>query len=104
MTKVGADDLSCGAKIFLFAVARFSLFLGVKTHPRVLTRSKYSFSPLFQFLFAVITPFNSFSPLLQFLFAVITAFLQSRFGPKIPFRISDLAQNVVTICLCDEGT
>jgi len=90
-----------------FRRCTFSLFLGVKTHPSL---------PKI-FLFAVISIpfrryfisipfrryFNSFSPL-QFLSAVITAFLQSRFGPKIPFRISDLAQKVVTICLSDEGT
>ena len=88
-----------------------------------LVAQKYSFSPLHVFtVFRGENPpqpsknipfrryfnsfrryFNSFSPL-QFLSAVITAFLQSRFGPKIPFRISDLAQKVVTICLCDEGT
>ena len=98
MARIVADDLSCGAKIFLFAVARFSLFLGVKTHP-----TAFQNIPFRRYFNSFRRYFNSFSPL-QFLSAVITAFLQSRFGPKIPFRISDLAQNVVTICLCDEDT
>jgi len=65
-------------QIFLFAV--ISIPFAVISIP---FRRYNSFPPLLR-------PFYSHVSVQKFLFAV--------------FAISDLAQNVVTICLCDEGT